>query len=125
MGMSADERLTIEEHHVEPGQPEPTVLYNMVSPDYFATLRIPVRRGRVFTKADTEKATKVAIVNEAMAKKFWANEDAIGKRFTFFGQTEVREIVGIVKNATTKIIGKQPGDMTALREHRSRGRVVA
>jgi predicted permease len=107
--MSADERLTIEEHRVEPGQPEPTVLYNMVSPDYFATLRIPVRRGRVFTKADTEKATKVAIVNEAMAKKFWPNEDVLGKRFKIHGpEAQYMEVVGLVQDGKYKGIVEDP-----------------
>jgi putative ABC transport system permease protein len=43
-----------------------------------------------------------------MAKKFWQGEDAIGKRFTFFGQTQLREIVGVVRNATVFQIGEDP-----------------
>jgi putative ABC transport system permease protein len=43
-----------------------------------------------------------------MAKKFWPGEDPLGKRFTFFGQTAVREIVGIVRNATVFQIGEAP-----------------
>jgi predicted permease len=101
--ISADERLRIEEHPVAPGQPEPTVLYNMVSPDYFATLRIPLRRGRVFTKADSEKAAKVAIVNESMAKKFWPNEDVLEKRFKFHDEgAKDMEIVGVVQDGKYK-----------------------
>jgi predicted permease len=107
--MSAAEQLTIEEHRVEPGQPEPTVLYNMVSPDYFATLRIPLRRGRVFTKADSEKAAKVAIVNEAMAKKFWPNEDVLGKRFKIHGpEAQYMEVVGVVQGGKYKGIVEDP-----------------
>ena len=65
-------------------------------------------RGRLFNQFDRPGSSTVVVVNEAMAKKFWASEDAIGKRFTFFGQTEVREIVGIVKNATVFQIGEEP-----------------
>jgi putative ABC transport system permease protein len=43
-----------------------------------------------------------------MAKKFWQGEDAIGKRFTFFGQTELREIVGIVRTVTVLQVGEDP-----------------
>ena len=55
----------------------------MVSPDYFDTLQIPLHQGRVFTAADRDKAPNVAIVNEAMAKKFWPGQDVIGKHFRF------------------------------------------
>jgi predicted permease len=110
MGLiSAQERLIIEEHPVEPGQPEPTVLHNMVSPDYFETLRIPVHRGRVFNKADSEKAAKVAIVNEVMAKKFWPNEDVLGKRFKLRGpDTQYLEIVGVVQDGKYRGVVEDP-----------------
>jgi putative ABC transport system permease protein len=107
--MSADDRLMIEEHPVEPGQPEPIVFYNTVSPDYFATLRIPLRRGRVFSKADSEKAAKVAIVNEAMAKKFWPNEGVLGKRFKIHGpDAQYMQVVGVVPDGKYKGIVEDP-----------------
>jgi putative ABC transport system permease protein len=107
--MSADQRVSIEEHPVEPGQPEPTLFYNMVSPDYFATLRIRLLRGRVFTKADSEKAAEVAIVNETMAKKFWPNEDVLGKRFKMRGAgKQYMEIVGVVQDGKYKGIVEDP-----------------
>jgi predicted permease len=107
--MSADDRLTIEEHPVESGQPEPIVFYNTVSPDYFATLRIPLRRGRVFTKADSENAAKVAVVNEAMAKKFWPNENVLGKRFEIHQpDAQYMEVVGVVPDGKYKGIVEDP-----------------
>ena len=107
--MSADDRLTIEEHPVESGQPEPIVFYNTVSADYFATLRIPLRHGRLFTKADSENATKVAVVNEAMAKKFWPNEDALGKRFKIHQpDAQYMEVVGVVPDGKYKGIVEDP-----------------
>ena len=100
--MSASERIIVEDHPLEAGQPEPVVYYNMVSPDYFETLRIALHRGRVFTKADSEKAAKVAIVNEAMAKKFWPSEEVLGKRFKVKGSAKADqsliEVVGVVQN---------------------------
>jgi putative ABC transport system permease protein len=81
----------------------------MVSPDYFATLRIPVRRGRVFTKADSEKAAEVAVVNEAMAKKFWPNEDVLGRRFKFHeADAQDLEIVGVVQDGKYKGVVEDP-----------------
>jgi len=81
----------------------------MVSPDYFATLRIRLLRGRVFTKADSEKAAEVAIVNQTMANKFWPNEDVLGKRFKMHSADKhYMEIVGVVQDGKYKGIVEDP-----------------
>jgi putative ABC transport system permease protein len=54
-----------------------------VSPDYFRVLQMPLLRGRFFTDADTADAPPVAIINQALAKRYWLNENAVGKRITF------------------------------------------
>ena len=53
--------------------------YRTVTPHYFAGFRVPLLRGRVFTENDTANATKVVIINEAMAKKYWPKQDPIGQ----------------------------------------------
>ena len=75
--------------------------YNAVGPDYFRTLGIPLLAGRAFTAADGAGAPKVAIVNEAFARKFGLGRDAVGKRMTQGGlDAELdMEIVGLVRNA--------------------------
>lgn len=76
----------------------PSIDYNTVSRDYFQTMRIPVLRGRTFTDQDDAKAPKVAMVNDYMAKRYWPNQDAIGKRFSIVSATgPFIEIVGITK----------------------------
>lgn len=79
-----------------------------ITPAYFDALRIPLLRGRLFTDADRQGTTSVAIINEAMAKKFWPNQDAIGKRFHFFGDAPLREVVGIARNSVVNAIGEVP-----------------
>ena len=71
-----------------------------VTPDYFRVLKIPLLQGRFFTDADSTDAPEVVIINQAMAKKWFPNTDAIGKRITF-GDTRKPDlkwitIVGIV-----------------------------
>ncbi len=55
--------------------------YNVVTPGYFKTIGIPVRRGREFTVDDRQGSVKVAVINEVMAAKFWPGQDALGKQF--------------------------------------------
>lgn len=80
---------------------------NDVTPSFFETLRIPLVSGRNFTTSDRKDTTPVAIVNEAMAKQFWSNESVVGKRFHFFGETMLREVVGVVRNTVVNAIGEE------------------
>ncbi len=59
---------------------ERSVDNRVASDDYFATMRIPIVRGRGFTSADREGSAPVVIVSESMAKKYWPNEDPLGRR---------------------------------------------
>jgi predicted permease len=81
---------------------------NSVTPTYFETLRIPIVRGRVFTDTDRKDTQPVAVINEAMARHFWPGEDALGKRFHFFDEPKLREVVGVVKNTVVNQIGEEP-----------------
>ncbi len=76
--------------------------FNEVGAGYFRTLRIPLIAGREFTTRDTRDAAKVAIVNEAFAKKFNLGHDAVGKFMANGGGPNVKldmQIVGLVKDA--------------------------
>lgn len=80
----------------KPGE-GPSTNYYAVSPDYFKAMGIPLLRGRIFNDRDVQGAPHVAIINETMAKRFFADEDPIGKRIHVTNGPETfREIVGIV-----------------------------
>src|SRR5262249_53980702 len=68
----------------------------LVSTEFFQTMGVPLIRGRLFTERDTDSATNVAIINETAARRYWPNEDPIGKRISLGEATDWREIVGIV-----------------------------
>ncbi|PYU63773.1 MAG: permease [Acidobacteria bacterium] len=107
--MSTFDSLNIERHPAQPGQQPPSVQYNMVTPGYFDTLHIPVRHGRAFTESDEEKTLAVAVVNQSMAKKFWPDEDPLGKRFSTKGPSgPFIEVVGVVQDGKYKGVVEVP-----------------
>ena len=59
------------------------VPYDSVTPEYFTTLQIPLRRGRMFTSADGPQSQQVVMVNEAFVRRFFPGEDPLGRRVTF------------------------------------------
>jgi predicted permease len=92
--------LTIPGYETPPGQPAAAASYNVIETDYFRTMRIPLLSGRGFTGSDDEKNLHVAVLNRAMAKHFWPNQDPIGKRFTMASDpTHPIQVVGIAQDA--------------------------
>jgi predicted permease len=83
-----------------PDEPEFQSDQRNATPDYFETLRIPLLAGRYFNERDTADSTKVAVVDEKMARRFWPNGTAIGKRLrltaTAYRVNPWIEIVGVV-----------------------------
>ena len=76
--------------------------------DYFSTLGIGMTAGRDFSSYDRDGSVPVAIVNETMAARFWPNQNPIGKRFQFTGDTFFRQVVGVVKTANYQSLGELP-----------------
>ena len=112
MGLiSSQDGIIPDDQPLEPGQVPPTVFDNYVTPGYFETLRIPIKRGRTFNDSDSESAPKVAVINETMAKKFWPNRDAVGRRFKSKDNEQKWadiEVIGIVQDSKYKGIVEEP-----------------
>jgi putative ABC transport system permease protein len=77
---------------------------------YFLAMRIPILEGRTFNEGDREDAPRVVIINEALAQRFWPNEEAIGKRLGFkaSGPQIWHEVVGIVGNVKHRSLNADP-----------------
>ena len=95
------------------GRPAPTrsrdaavTWYRVVSANYFATLEIPLRRGRLFTDREAERTI---VVNESMARRYFPGEDAIGRRIRFGDNDPWMTIVGIV--ADVQVRGARDGSV--------------
>ncbi|HZM90151.1 MAG TPA: ABC transporter permease [Blastocatellia bacterium] len=80
----------------------------IVSPDYFQTMRIPLVNGRYFDHRDVKGAPETVIVDEAMAERFWPNEDPLGKRLQRGGSGSWRTVVGVISNARQYSAEKEP-----------------
>lgn len=86
--------------------------YATVSPEYFRVMRIPLLRGRFFSEQDSPSSRKVAIIGETLARRYFPNQDPIGKqmRFGFPPHTNVsREIVGVVGDVRDEALSRKPG----------------
>jgi putative ABC transport system permease protein len=90
----------------KPGQ-EPVVEQRVVGAEYFQALKIPLVAGRLFTPSDTLKSPGAVVINQAMAKKFWPGENAVGKRIRFFSD-EWMTITGIVGDIRQSGIDSEP-----------------
>lgn len=101
------------------GRPEPApgeapdILRHYIGPDHFTTMGIPVRRGRVFTASDDATAPLVTVISETAARRFWPNEDPIGRR-VWFGSGTVSsaqtsaEIIGVVADVVYAPLDQRP-----------------
>ncbi len=92
--------FTIAGRSLDPSAEKPNVMRDSVSGDYFRLMGIPILRGRGITEHDTETSAPVVVINEAMARQFWPNEDPVGREITFDSSPEERprQIVGVVGN---------------------------
>jgi predicted permease len=103
---------------------EPSAQMHQISNDFFRAMGVRLR-GRDFTLADRDSAPPALIVNEALAKRYWPNEDAIGKSIAF-GTTPV-PIVGVVGDIRQRGLAEPPEPMMymhALQNFRARMSIV-
>ncbi|HMF56640.1 MAG TPA: ABC transporter permease [Pyrinomonadaceae bacterium] len=117
--------LVLEGRPEPPHGQEPEANFRTISPDYFQTMEIPLIKGRPFTEQDTAESTPAVIINETIARKFWPNEDPVGKRIRNAGPTERNPwltIVGVAADIKRELAGKpeseiyQPHAQVASRE---------
>ena len=104
----------IEGQEPPPGGRGVLVQTNDIESRYFETLGIPLVRGREFAETDSEKSPQVVIVNETMASRFWPQQEAVGKRFKFFGDADYRQVVGIVRDVKVASLTERPRPLAYL-----------
>src|ERR1043166_7660963 len=86
-----------------------TLEIRSVTPDYFSTLGIRIQRGRIFNERDTTGTLSVALINEAMARRFFAGSDPIGKQLRFDADDKTgSQIVGVVADTRDSGLNAPP-----------------
>ena len=104
--------IVIEGSVAGPLSEQPEVAVRMISPAYFHTMHIPIIRGRDFSDSDKRTQPAVIVISETMARRFWPNQDPIGKHLTIsFSPTVTREVVGVVGDV--KLFGLNQAESNA------------
>jgi len=97
-----------EGEQTDPNNRGTLVNFDDVTPGHFETMRIPLISGRDFTDFDRENTTRVAVINEAMAKAIWPGQDALGKRFAIVTEPDLLQVIGVVGTTVIGQIGEDP-----------------
>lgn len=97
---------------IEPGEEHPGITLDVtwVDPEYFETLGVPVLRGRAFAATDRPDTPRVAVVNAALARRFWGDPgSAVGRRLrSGAADAEPYEVVGVVADYKVRTVGEAP-----------------
>ena len=122
-GDTSDSVILAEGYVMSPGESLISPFRSIISPGYLEAMKIPVTRGRAFTASDDERAPKVVIVDERLARRFWKDQDPVGRRMwqpedaseLSSGPTEKSHfytVVGVVGNIRlTGLTEKEPVGM--------------
>jgi len=116
---AASPRVSLEGQSAADAAAQPFVNFQIISPGYFDVMRIPLRAGRGFTEFDGSDAPLVAIVSERAARRFWGDQDPIGRRFSMAwnqsgtagdgGAAILLTVVGVAGNVRSNGIQEEPG----------------
>jgi predicted permease len=106
--INMDSILVLQGHH-NPGDDGTLVDATAVGADYFSVVGVPIVAGRPFTEDDVRQSRKVAIVNETLARQYWPDGTAVGRRIysgTFTSTPS--EIVGVARDHKVRSVGEDP-----------------
>jgi predicted permease len=93
------------------GRPEEdrtTIFSSVIGPGYFKTMGTTVLEGREFSERDNQTAPGVVIVNETMARRYWPDQDPLGKRMALKREGPYLEVVGVVRDGKYGFLGEEP-----------------
>jgi putative ABC transport system permease protein len=114
--------FTIVGRPVDPAKGEPGAGWMSASPDYYKLFKIPVVRGREFTDHDTAAAPLVVLINEALARQYFPNQNPVGQQMVIGHgvgpefEEPARQIIGVVGDTHDNGLSGDPGSMMIVPE---------
>ena len=103
--LGGNDLVEVDGYQPPPGEAKTPLVYNVVSSEYLETMKIPLRHGRTIEERDTQTSPYVAVVNEAMVKKYWPNADPLGRYFKIGSDPQhAIQVVGVVKDTHVRSI---------------------
>src|SRR5207244_11402208 len=105
-GGGSHQPIAVEGQPIVPMADQPEIDVRVISPGYLSTMRIPLLRGRDLNDADITGRPPVVLISESVAKRFWPNDNPIGKHVTLtFSGKVAREVVGVVGDGREDSVG--------------------
>ncbi len=101
--------ILAEGQQVIPYGQRPIAEWNPITPDYFKATGVPILRGRAFEWSDDQAAPPRCIVSQSLARKYWPNEDPIGKHVTYARRQIVAEVVGVAGDVKERALDSDMG----------------
>jgi len=106
-GGGSHQPIAVEGQPIVPMADQPEIDVRVISPGYLSTMRIPLLRGRDLNDADIVGRPPVVLISESVAKRFWPNDNPIGKHVTLtFSGKAAREVVGVVGDVKEDSLGQ-------------------
>jgi putative ABC transport system permease protein len=109
-GSSTASTIVIEGRSYDPGE-EPAASWRSTTAEYFDVFRIPIVRGRAYTADEVRDTADVVVVSEAMARRHWPNESALGKRFRFASDDDGERwftVIGVTPDVKHRQLNERP-----------------
>ncbi len=98
-GSARTNSITVQEHVPQPGE-DNLVYVNLVAANFFDTMQVPILLGRGLSIRDDQRAPRVAVINQTLAREYFGDENPVGRRFGFgAAESDQIEIVGVVRDA--------------------------
>lgn len=112
-GLVAGTNFTIEGRPAPPAGEDWITEVELITPEYFKTMETPLVQGRAFTDQESQKSPNLVIINEAMARQYFQNENPIGKRLLIEMSDPIipTEVIGVVKDSKNKGLDRNPRPM--------------